>query len=209
MPDQVRFTGEPESARGGGHVVAVDPALAASIGAKGRTRVRGTFGGAPYRSNLVSTGGRLLLGVHKATVEASVWHPATSVDVTMEPDPEPREDEIVPEDLAAALDRSKVAAAAWETLAPSHCREHIRSILDAKTRRHEPVEWRRPSVRWVARTDPGKHRSGQIKRPIGEETPEADFPWIVIVWNDPINLMSYVTFVFQKLFGYRMRRPRS
>jgi ATP-dependent Clp protease adaptor protein ClpS len=26
--------------------------------------------------------------------------------------------------------------------------------------------------------------------------------WNVIVWNDPINLMSYVTFVFQKLFGY-------
>lgn len=30
----------------------------------------------------------------------------------------------------------------------------------------------------------------------------ADTPWIVLVWNDPINLMSYVTFVFQKLFGY-------
>ena len=29
-----------------------------------------------------------------------------------------------------------------------------------------------------------------------------DRPWKVIVWNDPINLMSYVTFVFQKLFGY-------
>jgi ATP-dependent Clp protease adaptor protein ClpS len=27
-------------------------------------------------------------------------------------------------------------------------------------------------------------------------------PWVVIVWDDPINLMSYVTFVFQKLFGY-------
>lgn len=27
-------------------------------------------------------------------------------------------------------------------------------------------------------------------------------PWIVLVWNDPINLMSYVSFVFQKLFGY-------
>ena len=26
--------------------------------------------------------------------------------------------------------------------------------------------------------------------------------WIVIVWNDPVNLMTYVTFVFQKLFGY-------
>ena len=31
-----------------------------------------------------------------------------------------------------------------------------------------------------------------------------DRPWIVIVWNDPINLMSYVTFVFQKLFGYSL-----
>jgi ATP-dependent Clp protease adaptor protein ClpS len=27
-------------------------------------------------------------------------------------------------------------------------------------------------------------------------------PWIVLVWNDPINLMSYVEFVFRKLFGY-------
>nr|MBA2599084.1 ATP-dependent Clp protease adapter ClpS [Actinomycetota bacterium] len=26
--------------------------------------------------------------------------------------------------------------------------------------------------------------------------------WLVIVWNDPVNLMSYVTFVLQKLFGY-------
>ena len=31
---------------------------------------------------------------------------------------------------------------------------------------------------------------------------EHDRPWIVIVWNDPINLMSYVTLVFQQLFGY-------
>jgi ATP-dependent Clp protease adaptor protein ClpS len=29
-----------------------------------------------------------------------------------------------------------------------------------------------------------------------------DRPWVVIVWNDPINLMSYVTLVLQKLFGY-------
>lgn len=35
----------------------------------------------------------------------------------------------------------------------------------------------------------------------GEAT-EAERPWLVIVWNDPINLMSYVTWVFQKLFGY-------
>ncbi|MAH10536.1 MAG: ATP-dependent Clp protease adapter ClpS [Acidimicrobiaceae bacterium] len=29
-----------------------------------------------------------------------------------------------------------------------------------------------------------------------------DHPWKVIVWDDPINLMSYVTFVFRKVFGY-------
>lgn len=30
----------------------------------------------------------------------------------------------------------------------------------------------------------------------------AAVPWVAVVWNDPINLMSYVTHVFQKLFGY-------
>ena len=31
---------------------------------------------------------------------------------------------------------------------------------------------------------------------------DLELPWVVLVWNDPINLMSYVTFVLQKLFGY-------
>ena len=34
------------------------------------------------------------------------------------------------------------------------------------------------------------------------ERVEHDREWIVIVWNDPVNLMSYVTYVLQKLFGY-------
>ena len=29
-----------------------------------------------------------------------------------------------------------------------------------------------------------------------------DVPWITLVWNDPVNLMSYVSFVFQSYFGY-------
>ncbi|WP_028280752.1 ATP-dependent Clp protease adapter ClpS [Arthrobacter sp. H5] len=29
-----------------------------------------------------------------------------------------------------------------------------------------------------------------------------DVPWVVIVWNDPVNLMSYVSYVFQTYFGY-------
>jgi ATP-dependent Clp protease adaptor protein ClpS len=39
-----------------------------------------------------------------------------------------------------------------------------------------------------------------------EHVERYDAPWIVIVWNDPINLMSYVTLVFQKLFGYSKAR---
>jgi ATP-dependent Clp protease adaptor protein ClpS len=33
-----------------------------------------------------------------------------------------------------------------------------------------------------------------------------DVPWVTIVWNDPVNLMSYVTFVFQSYFGYSKKK---
>ncbi|MGQ0678223.1 MAG: ATP-dependent Clp protease adapter ClpS [Actinomycetota bacterium] len=42
----------------------------------------------------------------------------------------------------------------------------------------------------------------EVDKPTGSGAMQPDLPWLVIVWNDPINLMSYVTFVFQKLFGY-------
>ena len=42
----------------------------------------------------------------------------------------------------------------------------------------------------------------EVEAPREVEDFEHDRPWIVIVWNDPINLMSYVALVFQKLFGY-------
>ena len=42
----------------------------------------------------------------------------------------------------------------------------------------------------------------ELDQPGTEETADPDLPWIVLVWNDPINLMSYVTWVLQKLFGY-------
>ena len=31
-------------------------------------------------------------------------------------------------------------------------------------------------------------------------------PWVTIVWNDPVNLMSYVTYVFQTYFGYSRQK---
>lgn len=39
-----------------------------------------------------------------------------------------------------------------------------------------------------------------------DTTESHDSPWVVIVWNDPINLMSYVTWVLQKLFGYSLEK---
>ena len=44
----------------------------------------------------------------------------------------------------------------------------------------------------------------QVDEPDIDEVAEPDRPWIVVVWNDPVNLMSYVTWVFQKLFGYSL-----
>ena len=35
-----------------------------------------------------------------------------------------------------------------------------------------------------------------------EHVDAVDAPWVTIVWDDPVNLMNYVTYVFQKLFGY-------
>ena len=39
-----------------------------------------------------------------------------------------------------------------------------------------------------------------------DQSTSTDRPWIVLVWNDPINLMSYVTFVLQKVFGYSLEK---
>ena len=46
----------------------------------------------------------------------------------------------------------------------------------------------------------------EVDEPDIDDVVEPDVPWIVLVWNDPINLMSYVTFVFQKLFGYSLEK---
>jgi ATP-dependent Clp protease adaptor protein ClpS len=41
-----------------------------------------------------------------------------------------------------------------------------------------------------------------VEELLGGDDVETERPWIVIVWNDPVNLMSYVVYVFQKLFGF-------
>lgn len=56
-----------------------------------------------------------------------------------------------------------------------------------------PVELPRAEPDTGSRTDP----SGSV-----QVIAEVDGPWCTVVWNDPVNLMSYVVFVFRHYFGY-------
>ena len=49
----------------------------------------------------------------------------------------------------------------------------------------------------------------EIDEPSIDTNLAIDRPWIVLVWNDPINLMSYVTYVLQKVFGYSNEKAES
>ncbi len=42
----------------------------------------------------------------------------------------------------------------------------------------------------------------RVEDPVGQERDERDRPWDVVVWNDPVTLMSYVVYVLRKLFGH-------
>ena len=46
----------------------------------------------------------------------------------------------------------------------------------------------------------------ELDEPVADETVAPASPWITLVWNDPVNLMSYVTFVFQQYFGYDKKK---
>ena len=51
-------------------------------------------------------------------------------------------------------------------------------------------------------TGPTMTAPAQLDRPELDEQAADDRPWVAIVWNDPVNLMSYVTHVLMELFGY-------
>jgi ATP-dependent Clp protease adaptor protein ClpS len=71
-------------------------------------------------------------------------------------------------------------------------------VLEPGPPRREPLaSWENGAVTPTSSTAPV-----EVDRPSGEDVALPDRVWLVIVWNDPINLMSYVTYVFQKLFGY-------
>lgn len=106
--------------------------LTAASGLKNSARVRGTVEGAAYRSTVMLYNGVMYLGVHKATLAAAGVAVGDRVAVRMELDDEPRPADTVPQDLAEALDAHPAAKAVFERQAPSHRREHVKYVLEAK-----------------------------------------------------------------------------
>ena len=46
----------------------------------------------------------------------------------------------------------------------------------------------------------------ELDEPVTDDLTALATPWVTIVWNDPVNLMSYVAFVFTKYFGYSKKK---
>jgi len=42
----------------------------------------------------------------------------------------------------------------------------------------------------------------ELDEPVADAVVVPDKPWITLVWNDPVNLMSYVAYVFEQYFGF-------
>ena len=59
----------------------------------------------------------------------------------------------------------------------------------------------RPAYRGGVSVAPPEHASPDVDLD-AEATEQTDRPWVTLVWNDPVNLMSYVSWVFQNYFGY-------
>ena len=72
-------------------------------------------------------------------------------------------------------------------------------VAPASMTLHTPIEVAPASMTPAA---PVEIAPSEVRETTDDTDVRPDRPWKVIVWNDPINLMSYVTFVFQKLFGY-------
>jgi ATP-dependent Clp protease adaptor protein ClpS len=49
----------------------------------------------------------------------------------------------------------------------------------------------------------------ELDEPVTDDLTVPATPWTTVVWNDPVNLMSYVTFVFQKYFGYSKKKAET
>lgn len=109
--------------------IPVPDEVVAALGRRAAVVVR--LGDHEYRTTFGTRDGQVLIpvsGAHRSSAGVAAGEELT-VEVT--PDTAPRE-VTVPEDLAAALAASPAAQTAWHSLAPSHRKEHVRAVEDAK-----------------------------------------------------------------------------
>ena len=111
--------------------IVVPEEIVLGFGAGKRVPVRVTLRGYTYSSTVAVMGGRYLVSLSAAHRAAAGVAGGEEHDVTLEHDGSPRTVE-VPDDLAAALADAGLREA-FDSLAPSRRKEHVRSIQDAKS----------------------------------------------------------------------------
>jgi hypothetical protein len=103
-----------------------------SLGKSKKPAVVVTIGDFSYRSTVAVMGGQFLIPLSQERRAAARLEPGQTFEVTLELDTAPRTVE-VPEDLAAALDAAAGTREAFDKLAPSMRKEHVRQVEEAKT----------------------------------------------------------------------------
>lgn len=110
--------------------IEVPDAIVEKLAAGKKPKVAITLNGYTYRSTVAVMGGRYMLPLAKVHRDAAGVKPGQKVEVTLELDTAPREVE-VPKDFAAALKKAGLRAA-FDKLAFTHRKEHVRAIEEAK-----------------------------------------------------------------------------
>jgi hypothetical protein len=110
--------------------IEIPPEIVEGLGAGKKPPVKVTIKGYTYRNTVAVMGGKYMVGVAAEHREKAGVKGGDKVEVTLELDTAPREVE-VPKDLAAALKKAG-ARAAFDKLAFSHRKEHVRAIEEAK-----------------------------------------------------------------------------
>lgn len=111
--------------------IVVPPEVVEALGGSKRPAVTVTVGGHTYRSTIASMGGRYMLPFAREHRERTGLGPGDPIEVTLELDTAPRTVE-VPADLATALVAKPGARDAFDRLAYSIRKEHVRQVETAK-----------------------------------------------------------------------------
>jgi hypothetical protein len=126
----VRLTLPLESNGGTTAGFVIDPAVVDELGGGRRPKVVVTIGGQSFRTSIASMGGRFLLGVSNENRGLTGVAAGDTVDFDLTLDVAPRTVD-VPADFAEAL-AAVGARDAFDRLADSHRKEHVRAIEEAK-----------------------------------------------------------------------------